>query len=481
MRHTLTCSLVTLLAWCAPAARAQLLTVDSEADLYIAHIADGGPATSRWTTQFRFVNSGILTGAPAKGTLYFYADDGSPFPVDFGSGPATVFSISIPVGGSARAETTGAASGLREGFVRMVFDSPVQVTAEFRNFQNGVLVNGASVNGTTPSPLFWYAADAYTGIAVANPNSFAVNCTGVFLAPNGNTLASNTAIPVASLNHTAFTLGAFLSLPSSSVGSFQLSCLDALGNPASVASLAIAGDAHGITSSLPNSAGAVPVHHGEDIEKAFYYLVKVIRADPTLAQYAGALGQPQLVITPDNSQINACAERPQSAPPCNGPVGTVKIWLSLPELLSDSPSELAFVIAHELGHVVQLNLGNQTKLQMIFPLTSVNQTIETDADLFGFFAALAAGYDGYGVAGALGKLMMITGSATVNAQYEENIQALLGTDMHTSFLNRVNNLYITIQAACQASPTACQNYKNAIHPNFPVWAPLARPGIGTPE
>ena len=460
-------------------ARGQLLTAGSQADLYIAHIADGGPASNRWTTQFRFVNSGILTGKPANGTLYFYANDGSPLLVDFGTGSFSTFTISVPASGSARAETLGSSLALNEGFVRMVFDSPVQVTAEFRNWQNGAFLNGASVNGTTPSSIFWYFADAYTGIAIANQNSFAVTCSGTFDDVNGNTVATNNAIAIGAMNHTAFTLGGLLSLPSKTVGSFQFSCTDPTGNLASVVSLGIAGDAGGITSSLPDSAESIPVRHGEDIEKAFYYIVKVIQTDSSFSQYSALLGQPQLVIATDSTTINACAEYPQSPAPCTGPTGTIKIWLSLAELLADSPSEIAFVVAHELGHVVQLNKGGQKSFQMIFPTSTVNQTIETDADLFGFDVALGAGYDPYAAGGTLGKLMMITGNATINAQYEENVQAALGTDMHTSTLNRLNNLYNTIQTACQSN-SLCQSYKNIFHPNFPTWAPLDKSGISGP-
>jgi hypothetical protein len=112
---------------------------------------------------------------------------------------------------------------------------------------------------------------------------------------------------------------------------------------------------------------------------------------------------------------------------------------------------------------------------MIFPLSSVNQTFETDADVFGLIVSLEAGYDVYGVAGALGKLMMVTGNSTINAQYEENIQALLGTDMHTSVLNRLNNLFTLIQLTCQSVPATCQEYKNLAHPNFPSTIPLSTP------
>lgn len=455
--------------------RAQLLTAASQADLYIAHIADGGPTANRWTTQFRFVNSGIMTGGAANGVLYFYADDGSPLSVDFGSGPSSTFTISIPPGGSTRAETLGSGQTLREGFVRMVFDSPVQVSAEFRNWLNGAFSNGASVNGTTPAFDYWYFADTNTGIAIANQNNFPVTCSGSFADPSGNTVASTKSIAIGPLNHTAFTVGGLLSLAPTAVGSFQLACSDSSGNPASVVSLGIAGTGGQITSSLPNSSGSIPVRHWEDIEKAFAYVVKMIQTSSYLSQYSALLGQPHLVIATDNTTINACAERPQSVGICNGPVGTVKIWLSLAELLADSPSEMAFAVAHELGHVVQMNKGNQNSLQMIFPVSSVNQTVETDADLFAFTVCLTAGYDPYAAGGTLGKLMMITGSATINAQYEQDVQAVLGTDMHTSTLNRLNNLYNTIQIACQSN-SLCQTYKNYFHPNFPVSTPLTMPG-----
>ncbi len=468
-------SLLLLLVLSSSSVFAQFLTENSETDLYVADMADGGPISSMWTTQFRIVNTGSLTGAAANGTVYFYADDGSPLTVTLGANSASVFSVSVPVSGSVRFETNGSSPAVRQGFVRMTFDSPVQVTAEFRNWKNGVIANGASVNAVTPSYGFWYFADAYTGIAVGNPNPFIVNCTGTFFDAQGSTLATTSTITMGPLTHRAFNPGPLLALPASTVGSFEWSCSDSSGNLAATVTLGIAGTSGGITSSLPNSPLAFPVHHFEDIEKAFNYAVKVISTAPSLSQYAALIGRPQLVVATDNTLINACAETPQSLSPCNGPDGTVKVWLSLAELLSDSPSELGFVMAHELGHVVQRSLANQSGFQMIFPVSTVNQTIETDADAFGLIVALEAGYDVYGVAGTLGKLMMVTGTATINAQYEENVQAVLGTDMHTSVLNRLSDLFTRMQLACQSVSTACQAYKSLAHPNFPGPIPFSTP------
>jgi len=49
----------------------------------------------------------------------------------------------------------------------------------------------------------------------------------------------------------------------------------------------------------------------------------------------------------DNNAINAFA--------ANG--NTVQVNLALPQLISDSPSELAFAIAHESGHIYQQRAG----------------------------------------------------------------------------------------------------------------------------
>ena len=101
--------LIVLLLLGLPPSRvfAQFLTADSEADLYIADVVDGGTTSDRWTTQFRLVNSAIATGAAANGTVFFYADDGSPMVVTIGSISSSVFTVSVPVSGSARFETSG--------------------------------------------------------------------------------------------------------------------------------------------------------------------------------------------------------------------------------------------------------------------------------------------------------------------------------------------------------------------------------------
>ena len=81
----------------------------------------------------------------------------------------------------------------------------------------------------------------------------------------------------------------------------------------------------------------------------------------------------------------------------NPSTNTIVIGLGLAELIGDSPSELAHLIGHELGHLYQASYG-----------LKFDSNAELDADIFGFFAATGAGYDPYGAAGWLGKAMMMT-------------------------------------------------------------------------
>ncbi len=92
--------------------------------------------------------------------------------------------------------------------------------------------------------------------------------------------------------------------------------------------------------------------------------------------------------------------------------------------------------------------------------------------------ALMAGYDPYGSAGMLGKLGMASGSAGLITQIYDDI-----LDPHTSFANRMDNLYQTLTAACSYSPSTrafCSTYKNIFHPNFPPTAPLKKTSPALP-
>jgi hypothetical protein len=108
---------------------------------------------------------------------------------------------------------------------------------------------------------------------------------------------------------------------------------------------------------------------------------------------------------------------------------------------------------------------------MIFGLTALNPDVESDADLFALTVMATARYDVYSASGALGKLAAVTANATLNAQFEPNIQSLIGTDMHTSFVNRLNNLIPAIAQVCTSLPAGCGANQAGIDPHFPSALP----------
>jgi predicted Zn-dependent protease len=138
---------------------------------------------------------------------------------------------------------------------------------------------------------------------------------------------------------------------------------------------------------------------------------------------------------------------------------TIVIGLGLAELIADSPSELAHLIGHELGHLYQALHG-----------LTLHPNAELDADIFGFIATLIAGYDPYGGAGWLGKAMMLTRTTNPIIQIFENISS-----PHTSFSYRMENLLDAMELACSHPDVAsfCQQYREIFHPHVP--GPLRKP------
>lgn len=132
-------------------------------------------------------------------------------------------------------------------------------------------------------------------------------------------------------------------------------------------------------------------------------------------------------------------------------------------MLSDSPSELAFIVGHELGHIYQQRTGNFV----------LDPDREWNADKWGLLMELGAGYDPYAGAGALGKLGMATATAGLQAQLVQNWEQMTGADAHGSFATRIDNLTTFIEQVCGYSATwqtVCAQFKTVVHP--------ALPGIG---
>ena len=217
-------------------------------------------------------------------------------------------------------------------------------------------------------------------------------------------------------------------------------------NGNSFAALALKDNGSGIYSSLPSGQAARPPSHYDRIWNVFVRMVATAK-----------LVEPDLDW--DDVELDIGYEKTINA---YGGWGGIKINMALAELLSDSESELAFTVAHEIGHVIQFRTNNE-KL--------VNPNLELDADFMGLMLSLIAGYDPYAGAGTLAKLAMANGQTSLRTQYTQDLTRIAdrtGT-VHGSFSNRLDQLFNSIQELCQfpGLDDFCTEYRRKFHPHLP--------------
>lgn len=427
---------------------------DAHVDLYFPHLADGGAAAQQWQTSFVFVNPHPTIAAHVA--LAIYGNTGQPLSLDLGSGAASLQNFTIPPAGSRILRSTIASSTTVTGYAVAAADLPLQGTVLFRSIANGVAQVEVSAPATLPSSQYFSPATYDLGIALVNIYSVSRSFRVTAVDSNGVAVGTNT-VSLGPLEHKSFNLPQLIpNLAPGFNGSIQISPVTA---PTDQFLAWTLNADRGLIASLPPGRLAWPIDH---FDRIWLVYRKLMAAAPSTVASLGitgvnlnASGAVNLVISPD-LVINAF-----------GRPGTVQINLSVSQLISDSPSELAFVVGHELGHVAQFQRGR----------TLLITNVEQDADLFGMTLMLSAGFDPYAGAGALAKLSMVTGQAGLLAATFDDL-----TDPHGSFNTRIDLMFTTLTLACSqpAASGACSQYRSLIHPNFPPTAPLifSPPALG---
>ena len=319
----------------------------------------------------------------------------------------------------------------------------------FRRIDNGVATVELSAPATLPSQQYFSPANRDLSIAMVNIYSVARSFQITALDSNG-VIVGTAAINLGPNEYSAFGLAQKISsLPLGYTGSIRIFPTTSGTDQFLAWTLNVNGP---LLSTLPPGRLVWPIDHFDRIWNVYW---KLLAAAPSLVASAGLTGvnlnapnAANLVISPDQV-INAF-----------GRPGSIQINLSVSELISDSSSELAFIVGHELGHVAQFQRGK----------TLLIANVEQDADLFGMMLMLGAGFDPYAGAGALAKLSMVTGQAGLLAATFDDL-----SDPHGSFNTRIDLMFNTLTLACAqpAAAGACGAYRFLIHPNFPVTAPLS--------
>ncbi len=408
--------------------------------LYFPQLADGGPRAQQWQTSLRVLNPNPAT---VSVVIDFFTDAGGPLKLDFGSGAASKLTFSVPPFGAREYRSKIVSPDTVIGWAFGSASLPVQANIAYRAILNGTPSVEITANATLPTTGYVSAGNRDLGIAIANTRIDASNTINVLAFDSDGQAMGTQSITLPPVGHSAFNLWQkFPGIGSSFTGTVVLQSTDP--NRPFVAWTLNA--ELGLLSTLPEGRAGFPVSQNDRIWKIFS---EVQFAAQNFMNFG-----PQLVnLSIINDQvINAF-----------GGGNSVQIHSALAELINDSPSELAFIIAHELGHV------NQSRKQALLFYPG---NIEFDADIFGMMTAIGAGYDPYAGAGALAKLAMVTGSAGLVTQFESQ----LSPDAHKSFNERIESMFTLLNLVCSQNPVTsqqCSTYKAIHHPHFPGSAPLS--------
>ncbi len=432
---------------------AQFDTDGAQVISYFPQLADGGGASQQWVTTFTFVNPHLAL--TSYGTVWLHDNNGAPLSIDFGAGPVSSFKFNVPPQGTVQFVSTGASPYLVIGWAIVTSTLPLEGVVQFRFSAGGVPQQGVAAQATAASSTFRSPATASTGIAVANPYISSINVYLSALDTRGTPIA-NATVTLPALGHQSFNVNQiFPAIASTFRGTIVLTS-DGTNNFLAW-TLSAEG---GVLASYPPSGLGWPVSQYQRIWKVWE---KVLNAVGQLGAGSGGtitLGAPpKLIIDYTTGQINSFALPTQNE---------VHIFMNLAELISDSESELGFVVAHEVSHIIQYQNSH---------LILNQSNAEWDADELGMWISLLAGYDPYAAAGALAKLSMASGTAGLVDQNFDSILATLGIDPHGSFNQRIANVFGTMKTVCAlpSAQSACAQYKSVVHPHLPNGAPLSLP------
>ncbi|MCC6291585.1 MAG: M48 family metalloprotease [Bryobacterales bacterium] len=430
---------------------AQLEPASAHVSLYFPQIADGGNFAQRWQTRFEFTNPHVQL--PAAVVVDFMAGNGSRLMLNFGSGPASRLSFTLPPRGSRSFATTGLAANTVVGWAYGSASLPVQATAIFRSIEQGAPKVDITAPPVLPGHSYLSIANEDLGVALGNPYTDAPVAVTLSAIDSSGTKVGQGSVQLPPAGHRSATLRTLIpALPPGFKGTVSMeTSAEPGGRDYFVAWTLNASD--GVLSSLPIGTSAWPISHHDRIRLTYW---KVLNAAQQTV--GGSLGlnlfSPLVELRIDPArEINAFA--------FGG--SYIQINLALSQLISDSPSELGFVVGHEIGHIIRARLGNRPFF---------NSNPELDADAYGMLFNLVAGYDPYAGAGALAKLTMAAGTSGLLSQ-----TLIDHFDVHRSDNTRISEMYNLLREICKPSQFSafCAEYKDLIHPNFPSGVPMAEP------
>lgn len=434
-------------------AQPSLTPRNAQSLLYFAHMAEGGPdANNYWQAKIVLVNSNAVA---AHVSLNFYDNNGAASAVDFGSGPASTLAVTVPPLGTQTFTSVRTHQAWYSGWASGDSDVPVFAQMQYRLTSNGQVTTSVSADATSGTAQWMSTAGPYLGIAVANPSPSDAMTYIVDVRNADGTDFGSQSFPLAPLGHDAFVLNGRFQVPAGFAGSVIITGQTTQQSVYKPVVWTLGWDA-GLNSTLPDGRALMP---DDQMSRAMRVFGRML----AMAHQMGYQVNPQLTLTPGTGPGGIA----NASGGVNGSGDFVTMYMSMVEMVGDSDGELAFLMAHQIGHVIQCHTnGCNMAVDGHFAGDP-----ESDADEMGMMLSTAAGYDSYSGAGAYARLQVGNGQMSMGggmmgagAVVWENMTS---TDPHGFFANRINMMYQVQQRMCTNAKLAtnCLVFKNLMHPS----------------
>ncbi|MCX6620271.1 MAG: hypothetical protein NTY38_04200, partial [Acidobacteria bacterium] len=322
--------------------------------LYFAQLADGGPAAQKWTTTFILVNPGTVAATAA---FQFTGDTGQPLNLDFGQGARSTHTVSLEPGAASTFTSTGSSDATVIGWASMAANTPLIGNVLYRATQNAAPVSEVAAPGAGSTYYYNSWVTTLSGIALANPNAYTIHLNVALKDLAGKAVTSQ-IITLNANAHTAFNLASRIpGVPSNFSGSMAITTADS----APVAFIAwVLNVRENLLAPLPQGetrSPSPPDRRAYDayarVRAAVRPLLDTLGKDPrnftkiSKQQILDLLGQIQLVVDSDTF-LKATYQKSDK---------TIHISPLMLEMLGDSESALAFLLARQAGKGILVETG----------------------------------------------------------------------------------------------------------------------------
>ena len=410
--------------------------------LVFPHLVDGGTVDQRWKVTLVFTNSNTTNAANVR--IKFYGDYGSPLMLNFGQGSVSQVDLTVAAGGTSTLTSTGTSSltSSNSGWGFATSNVPVTGTILFQASKNGTPFWDVSAPGTGPTYFYTSYANENLGLAFANPTDEVIGLRVAVRSTSGAVPAGPWYFQLPARNHSVFNLFSLTGFPRPFEGSVTITGTNDAPVPFVAWTLNFR---DGLLTPLPQGEMQFP---GPPDRRPYDIGYKIRQAGADLQSELGPLlggKDPTQIATLIRSMglvVDSSSSIAASFKPADN---SIHLTSALIELMGESDSGLAFIIAHMATHGVFLAVGTP-------PAGSGLPAPEEYADVMASLSLIKGGFDGGGGGDFFARLQMVD---AVTGNIDSSFRAEFG--LPTGIAGRLNSLAHNIDDACDVSTSVALN------------------------